>query len=58
MKLNQLLRRIAPPCNKCSYKLGLVQTVVNPCPQCKENGYQVYECFQSKIPGENTDRAR
>lgn len=41
-------RQFRPPCVKCPYKLGLVHTVVNPCPQCKENGYQTFERFQKQ----------
>lgn len=40
-------------CAKCPYKLGLVHTVVNPCPQCKENGYQTFERFQKQASGDN-----
>ena len=49
MKLKDLPHRIIPPCAKCPYKLGLVHTVVNPCPQCKVNGYQMYERFRLKV---------
>ena len=34
------------PCRKCPYKLGIVKTLVNPCPHCKLNGYQMFEQFQ------------
>lgn len=34
------------PCPKCPYKLGIVKTLVNPCPQCKLNGYRSFEQFQ------------
>ncbi len=34
------------PCPDCPYTLGLIQTVTNPCPQCKQNGYSSYEWFQ------------
>ncbi len=37
------------PCPKCPYKLGLIQTVKNPCPECKLNGYQSYEWFQKQL---------
>lgn len=57
MKLKQLYRQIKPPCATCPYKLGLVHTVVIPCPQCKENGYHMYERFQNRICG-ITARAR
>ncbi len=36
-----------PPCSKCPYKLGTVQTLVNPCPTCKLNNYQMFEQFQN-----------
>ena len=50
MQLNstKMLHDLKPPCAKCPYKLGLVQTLINPCPQCKENGYQTYERFQKQ----------
>lgn len=50
MKLNYFFK---PPCTKCPYKLGQVHSLVNPCPQCKENGYQLYKKFLSgdvKVP--------
>ena len=47
--MNQLLHQIMPPCAKCPYKLGLVHAVVNPCPQCKENGYQMYGHLKKKL---------
>lgn len=49
MKLNDLLHQIKSPCDKCPYKLGLVQTFINPCPKCKENGYQMFERFQKEL---------
>jgi len=53
MKLNDITGK--EPCAKCPYKLGQVQTISNPCPQCKQNGYDSYERFlklprQGKIP--------
>lgn len=51
MNLKNLLHRINHPCAKCPYKLGLVHTIVNPCPQCKENGYQMYEHLKKKVAG-------
>lgn len=45
-KLNKSIH----PCTKCPYKLGLVRTVVNPCPQCKQNGYSFYKQYtQNKV---------
>lgn len=39
------LKHIKAPCAKCPYKLGLVKTPVNPCPECRLNGYQSYKQF-------------
>ena len=39
------LYRLKAPCGKCPYKLGLVRTIVNPCPQCKADHYRTYERF-------------
>ena len=38
--------RLKSPCSQCPYTLGLVHTVISPCPQCKEAGYQMFEQFQ------------
>ena len=57
MKMKQLLYQMKLPCAKCPYKLGQIHTVANPCPQCRENGYQMYERFQNGISKEHrTDR--
>ena len=37
------------PCEKCPYKLGVIKTLVNPCPQCQLNNYRVYEEFKKQI---------
>ena len=42
---NNLLYLLKAPCGKCPYKLGLVRTIVNPCPQCKADNYRTYERF-------------
>ncbi len=26
-------------CKGCLYRLGIVKTLINPCPQCKANGF-------------------
>jgi hypothetical protein len=39
---------IKPPCSKCPYKLGIIQTVRNPCLECKANGYKAYEWFTNQ----------
>ena len=49
MKTKKLIYKIKSPCDKCPYHLGLVATLVNPCPQCKENGYQPFEIFRRKM---------
>ena len=54
MKVRKL---IGYPCAECPYKLGLVHTVVNPCPQCKENGYKTYEQFKNGLSGKYTKEA-
>ena len=51
----KLIRLKKKPCAKCPYKLGMIKTLINPCPQCKLNGYQSYEWFlklpwQEKVP--------
>lgn len=48
MKIKDLIQHMNLPCFKCPYKLGLVQTLINPCPQCKENGYAMFERFQKQ----------
>lgn len=60
MKLKKLINQIKAPCAKCPYKLGIVETPINPCPQCKLDGYQSYEWFhkmwwQGKTP-KNSDK--
>ena len=42
MNIKAMLYKVKPPCFRCPYKLGLVHTVVNPCPQCKENTNKLY----------------
>lgn len=48
MKKDDLRRK---PCAKCPYTLGLVNTLANPCPECRMNGYRSYEWFQKQLPG-------
>ena len=31
------------PCRICPYKLGIVKTFVDPCPQCRKNGYSFFK---------------
>ncbi|MFI3253582.1 MAG: hypothetical protein R3Y63_04470 [Eubacteriales bacterium] len=38
-----------PPCKKCLYKLGIVQTFVDPCPTCKMNGYNMLDFFSPTV---------
>lgn len=51
MNIKKLIYRLKPPCPKCPYKLGLIKTIVNPCPGCKDNGYLLFERFQREVPG-------
>lgn len=45
MRLKEVVSQKKAPCGKCLYTLGLIQTVANPCPQCKQDGYSSYEWF-------------
>ena len=45
MDLNEIKKKIFPPCEKCPYKLGLIQTLVDPCPKCKLSNYANYDRF-------------
>ena len=57
MKATKPKEQSSIPCVKCPYKLGLVHTVVNPCPQCRDNSYQMFERFQKDlISGEQGHR--
>ena len=48
LDVKSLADKIKPPCAKCPYKLRLVQTLTNPCPQCKSKGYRTYKRFTNK----------
>ena len=51
--------RTTPPCPTCPYKLGLIKTLVNPCPNCKANNYATDEFYtgsQAKPREENPRR--
>ena len=37
--------KLIKPCEKCPYKLGMIQTFVNPCPSCELNNYKTYKVF-------------
>ena len=37
--------KLIKPCEKCPYKLGIIQTFVNPWPSCRLNDYKTYEVF-------------
>ena len=52
MNSKDLLNKMIPPCPKCPYKLGQVETVKNPCPECKLNNYSAYETFKSMAVGQ------
>ncbi len=42
------LTYLKAPCARCPYKLGLVRTLVNPCPQCRAGGYAMFEQFRRR----------
>jgi hypothetical protein len=44
-KISKMEEYMKPPCSKCPYKLGIIHTLRNPCPECKVNGYKAYEIF-------------
>lgn len=46
LKIKDFIHHFNLPCDECPYKLGLVQTLINPCPLCKENNYQMFERFR------------
>ena len=47
------------PCVACPYKLGLLEAVKNPCPECRADGYSAYMRFVkicgTKPEGEQSD---
>lgn len=53
MKLQVLLYKLYPPCPRCPYRLGLIKTTVNPCPQCKMNGYNSYITYRKLLKEDN-----
>lgn len=55
MKLEENFSQKKALCRKCPYKSGLVETVTNPCPQCKMNGHRSYEWFQKQLSKECSD---
>lgn len=48
MKRKNLIQKIRPPCPDCPYRRGLIHTLVNPCPACRENGYRAFAQFQKQ----------
>lgn len=53
--MRKIIYKLKVPCSKCSYKLGLIQTMVNPCPQCKLNDYRNYDLFKKQLSVDNSD---
>lgn len=47
MEIEKIVHKIKPPCPKCPYMLGQVRTTVDPCLQCKANGYRSCELFKT-----------
>lgn len=52
--MKKMAYRLNPPCPKCPYKLGLIEMVANPCPQCKLSDYQNFEQFGKQLAGNGT----
>ena len=44
--INKWIYKIKAPCSECPYKMGIITTFVNPCPECKLNGYNKFAHFQ------------
>ncbi|MDE7245660.1 MAG: hypothetical protein K2O18_17040 [Oscillospiraceae bacterium] len=51
MGLKEVMDQLNPPCRRCPYQLGLVQTLDNPCPQCKRQGYELFKRFLKRQIG-------
>jgi hypothetical protein len=47
--ISEIIEAVNPPCSKCPYKQGIIHTLMNPCPECKTNGYKAYEQFVNQI---------
>ncbi len=58
LSMQKWIYKVKPPCPKCPYKLGIIKTPVNPCPQCKLNGYQAFEQFRRQAEGRCADVQR
>ncbi len=50
--IKKLIRRITTPCRKCPYKLGLIHTLISPCPQCEKNGYPPFRWTRRGVVGD------
>lgn len=55
LNIKMLTNKIKPPCSKCPYKLGLIETFVNPCPECKKNDFRVFQHFQNMLSVKKTN---
>ena len=42
---NNISKTGMSPCAKCPYKLGIIKTLINPCPQCKNSAYSTFKHF-------------
>lgn len=43
------------PCTKCPYKLGIIKTLLNPCPQCEMSAYSAYKRFLKDLKKEKKE---
>ena len=54
-EMKNQIRRVITPCNKCPYKIGIIKTVTNPCPQCKLNKYKRFKVLKKQLAEENSE---
>lgn len=50
VKIKEFICRIKPPCPEYPYTLGLVHTLANPGPGCRENGYRTFGRSKRGLP--------
>lgn len=54
MRMKNFIYQVKPPCSKCPYKLGHIQTPANPCPQCRMDNYRNYSLFKEQLSKEKS----
>lgn len=53
--IRKWIYRMKPPCSKCPYEMGIIKTLVHPCPECKLNDYRKFEQFQKQMRKDKSD---